>query len=67
MHTSENGLRLIEGFEAFRPYQYNDGAGVMTIGFGTTSADVSPLPTSLSRADAEQLLRESSRTSMSRR
>lgn len=58
MHTSEDGLRLIEEFEGFRPYQYNDGTGVMTIGFGTTSADVSPLPTFLSRSEAEQLLRD---------
>ena len=58
MHTSENGLRLIESFEGFVPHQYNDGTGVMTIGYGTTSADVSPLPTFLTHTEAEKLLRE---------
>lgn len=58
MHISETGLRLIERFEGFVPHQYNDGTGVMTIGYGTTSADVSPLPTFLSQQQAEQLLRE---------
>ena len=57
MHISENGLRLIEHFEGFVPHQYDDGTGVMTIGYGTTSADVSPLPTYLTQPEAEQLLR----------
>lgn len=58
MHVSENGLRMIERFEGFVDHQYNDGTGVMTIGYGTTSADVSPLPRFLTQAQAEQLLRE---------
>ena len=58
MHISQDGLRMIERFEGFVPYQYNDGTGVMTIGYGTTSADVSPLPTHLTQAAAEQLLRD---------
>jgi lysozyme len=58
MHISENGLRMIERFEGFVDHQYNDGTGVMTIGYGTTSADISPLPRSLTQAQAEQLLRE---------
>src|SRR2546423_225409 len=58
MHISGNGLRLIEGFEGFVSHRYDDGTGVITIGYGTTGADVSPLPTFLTRAQAEQLLRE---------
>jgi len=49
---------MIERFEGFVGHQYNDGTGVMTIGYGTTSADVSPLPRFLTQAQAEQLLRE---------
>jgi GH24 family phage-related lysozyme (muramidase) len=58
MNISENGLRLIERFEGFVDHQYNDGTGVMTIGYGTTAADVSPLPRFLTQSEAEQLLRE---------
>jgi GH24 family phage-related lysozyme (muramidase) len=58
MHISEDGLRLIERFEGFVDHQYDDGTGVMTIGYGTTAADISPLPTFLSQPEAEQLLRE---------
>jgi GH24 family phage-related lysozyme (muramidase) len=49
---------MIERFEGFVPYQYNDGTGTMTIGYGTTSADVSPLPTHLTQPAAQELLRE---------
>ncbi|MGZ6613106.1 MAG: lysozyme [Solirubrobacteraceae bacterium] len=49
---------MIERFEGFVDHQYNDGTGVITIGYGTTSADVSPLPRFLTQAQAEQLLRE---------
>lgn len=58
MHTSERGIRLIEDFEGFRAAQYDDGTGVMTIGYGTTSADFSPLPRTCTRAQAEQWLRQ---------
>jgi lysozyme len=58
MHISEHGIQMIERFEGFVDHQYNDGTGVMTIGYGTTSADVSPLPNHLSQSQAEQLLRE---------
>ena len=54
---SATGLKMIEDFEGFSATQYNDGTGTMTIGFGTTSADVSPLPGRLTRSQAEQLLR----------
>lgn len=56
MHTSEAGLKLIENFEGFVDHIYDDGTGVLTVGYGTTSADIHPLPTHVTRAQAEQLL-----------
>src|SRR5438270_4052202 len=50
-------VRMIEDFEGFRATQYDDGTGVMTIGYGTTSADVNPLPRQVTRQEADQLLR----------
>lgn len=57
MHTSGHGIYLIESFEGFSSVQYDDGVGVMTIGYGTTAADISPLPRSCTREQAEQWLR----------
>lgn len=56
MNTSPNGLHLIEEFEGFVDHQYRDSVGVPTIGFGTTAADISPLPLTCTRAQAEQWL-----------
>lgn len=57
MHTlSAAGLDLIKSFEGFRPNIYDDGTGTMTIGYGTTAADVSPLPTHLTEPQAAALL-----------
>jgi lysozyme len=56
MRTSLRGIRFIEGFEGFSPFPYDDGTGVTTIGYGTTAADISPLPSHLSREQAEALL-----------
>ncbi len=56
MHISKNGLRLIEEFEGFVDHQYNDGTGVMTIGYGTTEADVKPLPQHMTQQEAERFL-----------
>lgn len=57
MHTtSKIGLDLIKSFEGFSSKQYDDGTGVMTIGYGTTSADISPLPTFLTEVEASTLL-----------
>ena len=36
MNISEKGLDLIKQFEGYRPNAYNDGVGVITIGYGTT-------------------------------
>lgn len=57
MHTSPRGLQLIEEFEGFVPYAYRDPVGVLTIGYGTTSADISPLPLRCTQAQAEGWLR----------
>lgn len=56
MHISTAGLLLVEEFEGFSATPYQDSVGVWTIGFGTTGADVSPLPRFLSRRDAQDLL-----------
>ena len=58
MHIDEAGLKLIEGFEGYSGVQYRDCVGVPTIGYGTTAADVNPLPKTCTRAQAEQWLRE---------
>lgn len=58
MRTSERGVRLIENFEGYRSYRYLDSVGVPTIGYGTTSADVSPLPARCTQAQAEGWLRQ---------
>lgn len=56
MHISSAGLALIEAFEGFSPTIYHDSVGVPTVGYGTTSADVFPLPTHLTREQAQALL-----------
>jgi lysozyme len=42
MQTSTNGRKLIEQFEGLDLRTYNDGTGVLTIGYGHTSAAGSP-------------------------
>jgi lysozyme len=49
-------LNAVKGFEGFVDHQYRDGVGVLTIGYGTTSADVSPLPKHLTEPEAARLL-----------
>lgn len=56
MRTSARGLHLIEGFEGFSSVIYHDSVGVATIGYGTTGADVSPLPSHLTQSQAQALL-----------
>ncbi len=60
--TSDAGVELIKRFEGFAAEGYDDGVGVWTIGFGTTSSDVSPLPKRVTMAQAEEILREALRT-----
>jgi lysozyme len=56
VNISKAGLALIESFEGFSATPYRDSVGVLTIGYGTTQADVDPLPTHLTQPQAEQLL-----------
>lgn len=57
MRTSEALIQRIEGFEGFSSVQYRDGGGVLTIGYGTTTADLIPLPQACTRQQAEGWLR----------
>jgi GH24 family phage-related lysozyme (muramidase) len=56
-HVTGDGLALIESFEGFSAKQYRDSVGVPTIGYGTTSAVIFPLPKTCTRAQAEGWLR----------
>jgi lysozyme len=56
-HCSVDGLHLIEGFEGYSGKRYLDAVGVPTIGYGTTSAVIFPLPKTCTRAQAEGWLR----------
>lgn len=56
-HCSDGGLDLLKSFEGFSPVQYRDSVGVPTIGYGTTSAVVFPLPSRCTRAQATGWLR----------
>lgn len=49
------GLHLIKSFEGFRETPYDDGTGVMTIGYGETRK---PLPRRLTKPQAERLLKQ---------
>lgn len=51
-----HALEIIEQFEGFSSHIYHDSVGVRTIGFGTTEADVSPLPAFMNRHTAELFL-----------
>lgn len=59
VHTSLAGVRMIERFEGYVPTPQGDPIGIPTVGFGSTLADVSPLPLFLTRPQAETLLRRS--------
>lgn len=43
MKTSDQGIRALMKSEAFEPTAYQDGAGVWTIGYGTTRMDGAPV------------------------
>lgn len=57
METSDTGLQLIEGFEAYRGYPYKDMAGWWTWGYGHKRVGDEPMPTFISQPDAVALLR----------
>lgn len=57
MKTSERGVELIKRFEGLELEAYQDIAGVWTIGYGHTGADVKPGMT-ITEREAEALLRK---------
>ncbi len=59
MHTSDAGRKFIESWEGLRLHAYDDGTGVLTIGFGHTSAAGPPhvyLGMTITVALADQIL-----------
>ena len=57
MKTSQRGIDLIKKFEGCKLQPYHCSAGVLTIGYGHTGADVRP-GTVITQATAEELLRK---------
>jgi GH24 family phage-related lysozyme (muramidase) len=55
MSIGPAGLHLIKSYEGFRATPYDDGTGVMTIGYGETRK---PLPRRLTEPQAERLLKQ---------
>jgi GH24 family phage-related lysozyme (muramidase) len=55
---SDKGLEFIKEHEGFRANIYIDAVGVRTVGYGTTGADVQPLPRHLSEEQASRLLED---------
>lgn len=53
LRLSAEGLAFIKGFEGFRERPYDDGTGVITIGYGETRK---PLPRRLTEPQAARLL-----------
>jgi GH24 family phage-related lysozyme (muramidase) len=53
MRIGPDGLQLIKSFEGFRERPYDDGTGVITIGYGETRK---PLPRRLTESQAARLL-----------
>lgn len=56
MKISESGIELLKRFEGLELEAYQDIAGIWTIGYGHTGADVQP-GMKISERDAEELLR----------
>ena len=60
MVVNKAGLNLIKEFEGFRANAYDDGVGVMTIGYGTTAragVGINPVPgMTISHEEAEWYL-----------
>jgi len=60
MVINDEGLNLIKTFEGFVPTTYDDGVGVLTIGYGTTARaglGINPTPgMTISEKDAEHYL-----------
>ena len=60
MNISNQFLKKIKQWEGFRPKPYRCPAGILTVGYGHTGADVTP-EMNLSEAQAEALLRSDMR------
>lgn len=58
MKINQSGLDLIKSFEGFRASPYICPAGVLTIGYGTTGKRVKAGMPPVTKATAEQWLRE---------
>ncbi|MEG4589382.1 glycoside hydrolase family protein [Microcoleus sp. MOSTC5] len=56
-HINQEGFKLLTTFEGCELTAYDDGGGVLTIGYGHTGDDVYPELT-ISQTQAEELLRE---------
>ena len=56
MILSEEGLKLIESFEGFRPQVYNDLAGHPTIGYGHKLLPSESYPSGITQDEAQTLL-----------
>lgn len=57
MRVSRKGAKFVAGWEGFSATPYRDAVGVLTIGYGTTSAD-RPIPSHVSKFTARRWLRE---------
>ena len=58
MQTSQDGVKLIESFEGFKPDVYLDIAGIWTIGYGHTGPDVVEDTPSITKDQADKLLQK---------
>lgn len=56
-HINQEGFKLLTAFEGCELTAYDDGGGVLTIGYGHTGDDVFPGMT-ISQTQAEELLRQ---------
>lgn len=59
MKTSANGRKFIEGFEGLYLHTYDDGTGVLTIGYGHTTAAGAPKVVkgqTITEAQADEIL-----------
>lgn len=56
-HITENGVRLIKSFESFSPTPYRCPAGIWTIGYGHTGADVHEDTAAITIEQGEALLK----------
>ncbi len=56
-HITEDGIRLIKGFESFSPVPYRCPAGIWTIGYGHTGPEVHEDTPAITIEQGEELLK----------